>query len=132
MVACAAESWEFNPWNGVCCRQAKIDECTQVIRLIIHMITCNDIHTTPTDCPQQLVTNMSYRNVGRPLHWTVPLEQYDNLTRPKKCCLFPVTLPNKFLFKKIPTLKSSALPTPNQHKTCIKHTFLTCQKSFYY
>ena len=34
--------------------------------------------------------------------------------------------PNKFLFKKIHTPKFfSALPTPNQRKTCIKHLLLT-------
>ena len=47
--------------------------------------------------------------------------------RPKRSCGFPVPYPiNKFLLKKIPTRKFfSALPTPNQRKTCIKHSFLT-------
>ena len=65
------------------------------------------------------------------------------------CCWFPIGLglkkkvvcflqpyPNKFLFQKIPTLKFfSALRTPNQSKTCIKHTFLTkkiMQKNIFY
>ena len=46
--------------------------------------------------------------------------------RPKKRCLFPVTLPLQVFIQKNPYPKVfSALPTPNQRKTCIKHTFLT-------
>ena len=48
------------------------------------------------------------------------------MTRPKKSCLFPVTLPLQvFIFKNPYAKVFSALPTPNQRKTCIKHTFLT-------
>ena len=44
----------------------------------------------------------------------------------KKIVCFLLPYRNRFLFKKIPTLKFfSALQTSNQHKTCIKHTFLT-------
>ena len=40
--------------------------------------------------------------------------------------MFPVTLPLKVFIQKNPYPKVfSALPTPNQRKTCIKHTFLT-------
>ena len=45
--------------------------------------------------------------------------------RPKKkvvCFLRPY--PNKLLLQKIPTLVFSTLPIPNQHKMCIKYTFL--------
>ena len=48
------------------------------------------------------------------------------MIRPKKSCLFPVTLPYQFFIQKnsYPNF-FSALPTPKQHKTRIKHTFLT-------
>ena len=48
------------------------------------------------------------------------------LVRPKKGCLFPVTLPYQVFIQKNSYLKVFfCLPTPNQRKTCIKHTFLT-------
>ena len=47
------------------------------------------------------------------------------------CFLYPY--PNKFLFKKIPTLKFfSVLPTLNQRKTCLKHIFLTKKKWIFF
>ena len=56
--------------------------------------------------------------------------------RPKKCCLFPLTLPLQVFIQKIPYPKVlSAIPTPNQRKTCRNHTFLTkkiLKISFFY
>ena len=44
----------------------------------------------------------------------------------KKSSLFPVTLPKQvFIQKNLYPKFFSALPTPNQRKTCIKHKFLT-------
>ena len=55
--------------------------------------------------------------------------------RPKKSCLFPVTLPSQVFIQKKSYLKVfSTLPTPNLCKTCITHTFLTkiiMQKYFF-
>ena len=46
------------------------------------------------------------------------------MIRPKKS-LFPVTLPYQVFIPKNPYPSFSALTTPNQRKTYIKHTFLT-------
>ena len=72
----------------------------------------------------------SIRNYNTNIHVIISLPNFESCDiyciRPKKSCLFPVTLPLQVFIRKKPYPKVFiGYPTPNQHKTCIKHTFLT-------